>query len=183
MKQIFLALLVILSLSACNNASKTNSELTDQKIDSQNQEVVSDWLTNLYKNYKESPVTQAELDENLLIDYIADREIPVERSNTGLYYQIITPGEGELLKMGDAVKAHYKGYYLDGHVFDSSISRGKPLNFKVGQMIAGWNEGLLLLRKGAKAKLLIPSRLAYGKKGFPGFVDPNKALVFELEIL
>lgn len=134
------------------------------------------------------PQTQAERDQNLIVNYAIENVIPLERSASGLFYRILDPGEGELLKWGDYISAHYKGYFLDGQVFDSSYRRSKPIEFYIGNMIPGWNEGLQLIRPGGKILLLIPSGLAYGEKGFPdgkgGFLaPPNTVLAFEVEVL
>lgn len=137
----------------------------------------------LYVNYTADPQTQFQKDENALIDYAVDNEIDVTRTATGLYYWIEKEGIGPKFIHGQPCQAHYSGYFLDGKVFDSSYNRGKPLFFSVGQMNAAWNEALKLMNTGTKAKLLIPSKLAYGERGFPGYVPPNTPLAFDLEIL
>lgn len=137
----------------------------------------------LYENYHESPTTQAQMDENDLIDYAVDKELDVKKTASGLYYTIIKAGQGPNYAMGEPCKAHYTGYTLDGKVFDSSHKRNKPLAFKVGQMIPGWNEALTLMNTGTQAKLLIPSHLAYGSRGFGNLIGPNEPLVFDMEIV
>ena len=74
---------------------------------------------------------------------------------------------------------------LDGKVFDSSIQRGEPLEFTlgIGQVIEGWDEGLLLLNEGDKARLIIPSDLAYGSRGAGGVIPPNAVLIFDVELV
>jgi FKBP-type peptidyl-prolyl cis-trans isomerase len=83
------------------------------------------------------------------------------------------------------VSVHYTGKLLDGTVFDSSYRRNEPISFKLGknQVIAGWEEGISMLSKGAKAKLVIPSHLGYGANGAGGVIPPNATLVFELELV
>jgi FKBP-type peptidyl-prolyl cis-trans isomerase FkpA len=134
------------------------------------------------------PQGQAETDQNEIANYAIENVLPLERTASGLFYQILQPGQGELLEWGDYLRAHYRGYFLDGQVFDSSYRRNKPLEFYLGNMIAGWNEGLQLLRPGGKIRLLVPSSLAYGEQGLPdgkgGFlVPPNAVLAFEVEVL
>jgi len=137
----------------------------------------------LYVNYTAEPQNQFQKDENALIEYAVDNGLDVTRTATGLYYLIEKEGVGPKYIHGQPCKAHYSGYFLDGKVFDSSYNRGKPLFFSVGQMNAAWNEALKLMNTGTKAKLLIPSKLAYGERGFPGYVPPNTPLVFDLEVL
>lgn len=134
------------------------------------------------------PKNQAEEDQNAIVNYAIDELIPLERTRTGLLYRILEAGEGEKLQWGDYITAHYQGYFLDGRVFDDSRRRDKPLQFYIGNMIPGWNEGLQLIAPKGRIQLMVPSPLAYGEKGMPngkeGFlVPPNTPLVFEVEVL
>ena len=108
-----------------------------------------------------------------------------EKTASGLYYKITEKGNGKKPKKGDQVAVHYTGMLLDGKVFDSSLYRGQPLNFAVGigQVIEGWDEGILLLNERDKARLVIPSDLAYGSQGAGGVIPPNAALVFDVELV
>jgi len=103
---------------------------------------------------------------------------------SGLQYKVITSGDaaGVSPAPGDRVECHYVGTKLDGTVFDSSVARGTPAVFSVGQLIAGWNEALTLMKPGDKWKLFIPSELAYGKQGPPS-IGSDQILVFELELI
>ena len=137
----------------------------------------------LYKNFHSDPTTQAHKDENALIDYAIDKGLDVTRTASGLYYIVHKQGTGPAYSMGQPCKAHYTGYNLDGVVFDSSHKRNRPLAFKVGQMIPGWNEALQIFNTGTEAQLLIPSHLAYGPRGFGNDIPPNTPLVFDVQLL
>lgn len=111
--------------------------------------------------------------------------IGMQESKSGLFYTIISEGTGAKPKRGQNVSVHYKGMLLDGTVFDSSYQRGEPISFSVGvgQVIAGWDEGIQMLHEGEKAKFVIPSDLAYGSRGAGGVIPPNATLIFEVELV
>jgi len=102
---------------------------------------------------------------------------------SGLQYKILTPGTGEFPKATDQVRVHYHGTFIDGKVFDSSVDRGEPVVFGVGQVIPGWTEALQLMPVGSKWKIYLPSEIAYGERGAGGDIGPNAALIFEVELL
>ena len=101
---------------------------------------------------------------------------------SGLRYQIVTPGTGNPPKATDTVKVNYTGALIDGTVFDSSERQGKPLEFALNSVIAGWTEGLQKISKGGKIKLFVPPSLGYGDDGRPG-IPPGSVLVFDVELL
>ena len=109
----------------------------------------------------------------------------MKKTNSGLYYKITKEGTGSFPSKGDKVSVHYKGTLLDGTVFDSSYQRNQPIEFDIGlgQVIPGWDEGIMLLNKGAGARFVIPSNLAYGSRGAGGIIPPNSTLIFEVELL
>jgi FKBP-type peptidyl-prolyl cis-trans isomerase len=107
----------------------------------------------------------------------------VQKTASGLQYQIITAGDGPKPKSTDKVKVHYRGTLIDGKEFDSSYSRGEPAVFPANRVIAGWTEALQLMPVGSKWKLFIPASLAYGAEGAGAAIPPNAALVFEVELL
>jgi len=105
-------------------------------------------------------------------------------TESGLRYIVENKGDGgDKPKMGTAVTTHYTGTLLDGSKFDSSVDRGEPATFKIGQVIQGWNEALMDMTKGEKRTLIIPPELGYGERGYPGAIPPNSYLVFEVELL
>lgn len=107
----------------------------------------------------------------------------VKTTESGLQYEVITEGTGEFPKDSDTVKVHYKGTLLDGTVFDSSYDRGNPVEFPLNAVIAGWKEGLQLMKAGSKYKLYIPSKIGYGERGVSQVIPPNSTLIFEVELL
>jgi FKBP-type peptidyl-prolyl cis-trans isomerase len=108
-----------------------------------------------------------------------------EETESGLRYQIIQKGNGKKAEKGNTVSVHYKGQLADGTVFDSSYKRNQPLEFPVGvgQVIAGWDEGICLLQVGDKARLVIPRDLGYGSAGAGGVIPPDAVLVFDVELM
>lgn len=105
-------------------------------------------------------------------------------TSTGLWYVVEKEGTGAPAKAGATVRVHYKGMLVDGSTFDSSYG-GQPLEFKlgVGNVIAGWDEGIALMKVGAKYKLIIPSKLGYGPSGYPPVIPGGATLVFETELV
>ncbi len=102
---------------------------------------------------------------------------------SGLQYQVLTAGTGAKPTAADKVKCHYHGTLINGTVFDSSVERGEPAEFGVGQVIPGWVEALQLMETGAKWRLFIPSNLAYGERGAGEAIEPNSTLIFDVELL
>ena len=102
---------------------------------------------------------------------------------SGLQYKVITPGKGKSPKPSDTVTVHYKGTLIDGTEFDNSYKRGQPATFPVSGVIPGWTEALQLMKEGAKWRLFIPSKLAYGEMGKGRDIGPDAALIFEVELI
>ena len=137
---------------------------------------------NAFVNQKKDLIRAAKEKESKALDILlAD----MEKTSTGLHYKINRVGEGKNPTAGSNVSVHYRGMLIDGTVFDSSYQRNEPIHFVLGQgqVISGWDEGISLLNKGASAKLVIPSDLAYGSRGAGGLIPPNATLIFEVELV
>ncbi len=104
---------------------------------------------------------------------------------SGLEYIEKEAGTGAQAAAGKIVRVHYTGKFQDGKIFDSSIPRGEPIEFKLGtgRVIKGWDEGIALMKVGGKAQLIIPPHLAYGERGAGGVIPPNATLVFDVELV
>ena len=101
---------------------------------------------------------------------------------SGLQYEVLEQGDGASPLAADEVTVHYHGTLVDGTVFDSSVDRGEPATFPLNRVIAGWTEGVQLMKVGSKYRFFIPAELAYGPRG-QGAIGPNSTLIFEVELL
>lgn len=104
---------------------------------------------------------------------------------SGLKYVDVVIGKGASPTAGKTVKVHYTGTLENGRKFDSSLDRNEPLSFTigVGQVIKGWDEGVMTMKVGGKRKLIIPSKLGYGTRGAGGVIPPNATLLFDVELI
>ncbi|MEL0203449.1 MAG: FKBP-type peptidyl-prolyl cis-trans isomerase, partial [Halieaceae bacterium] len=107
----------------------------------------------------------------------------VQTTESGLQYVVIEPGEGDSPVAEDSVEVHYEGRLIDGTVFDSSFERGQTVTFGLTQVIAGWTEGLQLMKPGSKFKFIIPPELGYGEGGAGQMIGPNATLLFDVELI
>lgn len=127
--------------------------------------------------------SQAEIDEEKIQSWLKKNDFSAESLPSGVYYMIDEPGSDDHPKLSSFVTVHYRGSSLDGVVFESSFESGKPLKITLGQLIAGWKEGIPLIGKGGKIKLIIPSGMAYGARALSQEVGPNSVLIFDIELL
>lgn len=106
-------------------------------------------------------------------------------TDSGLKYEDLVEGDGEVAANGHNVTVHYTGWLTDGSKFDSSVDRNQPFDFALGKgmVIRGWDEGVAGMKIGGKRKLTIPPQLGYGAAGAGGVIPPNATLVFEVELL
>lgn len=102
---------------------------------------------------------------------------------SGLQYEVLQEGTGKSPKATDKVRCHYEGRLTDGTVFDSSYQRGEPADFGLNQVIAGWTEGVQLMKEGAKYRFHIPYLLGYGERGAGASIPPYATLVFDVELI
>ncbi len=135
-----------------------------------------------FEGAREKREAEAKARQKELLDQVA---AGYDETPSGLRYKILQNGDGKQATKGAMVSVHYKGQLLDGTVFDSSYKRKQPIDFAigVGQVIAGWDEGIQLLKVGDKARLVIPSDLAYGSQGAGGVIPPDATLIFDVELM
>lgn len=135
---------------------------------------------------KQASAAQLGIDDGIIQKYIEDNGIKnVTKTASGLYVVTEKAGGSEKPKAGQNVKVHYTGYLLSGKKFDSSVDRGQPFEFPIGQgrVIKGWDEGIPLFGKGGKGTLLIPSPLGYGTRGAGRDIPANSVLKFDIELI
>ena len=128
-----------------------------------------------------------EEEEVAIKEYVTENNITAEPTESGLYYIETVKGKGKKAEMGDSVRVHYTGKFLDGTVFDASVGNGKnePLSFVLGvnPMIEGFVEGVSLMNKGGKATLILPFNIAYGMSHPMSAIPPFTPLVFDVELV
>ena len=117
--------------------------------------------------------------------WIADnaKKKGVKTLKGGVQYKVMKKGNGGSPSVSDIVKVHYEGKLTSGKVFDSSLKRGEPMTFRIGEVIKGWQIALQNMKVGDKWMVYIPPNLGYGEGGSPGLIGPNEVLVFEVELL
>ena len=124
---------------------------------------------------------QANIDDSTILKFISDKNIVAQKHSSGIYYQILSSGSGNIsFTSNTTVSTKYTGRLLNGTVFDATTTQ--PISFKLGQVISGWQIGIPLIQKGGKIRLLIPSGLAYGPGG-QGPIPGNAVLDFDIELL
>lgn len=156
-------------------------------------------ITMLQEKQQAKAEQQLKEDAQAIAHYLKENNIAVQTTASGLCYAIDTPGQGAQPKQGNKVKVNYTGRLVDGKVFDTSLAdvaeqsgiynpqkTYEPIDFQVGlgQVIQGWDEGIMCLRQGTKARLFIPSTLAYGSQSMGnGLIPANAILIFDLELV
>lgn len=140
--------------------------------------VLNDFFTDLEERQQKAAKAEGEafLTEN-------KKRAGIVTTASGLQYEVLTEGTGRHPKATDTVRCHYEGTLIDGTVFDSSYRRNQPAEFELRQVIAGWTEGLQLMKEGAKYKFYLPYNLAYGEHGAGNSIPPYAALIFTVELI
>lgn len=145
------------------------------------QRILGEWQQGLQRQASETSMENKVKGKQFLADNLKnDKE--VRQTASGLQYKETVKGKGASPKATDEVLVHYTGKLLDGTVFDSSVERGEPVSFPLNGVIAGWTEGLQLMKEGGKAVFYIPSDLAYGDGG-NGPIPGGSTLIFEVELI
>lgn len=143
----------------------------------------------MQEDQEKHAAAQNGIDDKLLQEYFTKNNLKPTKTNSGLYYIIEKEGAGESPKPGQEVTVNYTGRTMDGNMFDSNTDPSKghvePFTFMLGQhqVIDGWDEGVALMKKGTKAKLFIPSSLAYGQAGRQPSIPGDAILIFDIEVL
>ena len=125
---------------------------------------------------------QAIADGKVFLENNGKRE-GVVTTKSGLQYEVLTEGTGRSPKATDKVRCHYGGRLINGEVFDSSYQRNQPADFGLNQVIAGWTEGVQLMKEGAKYRFFIPYLLGYGEQGAGSAIPPFSTLIFDVELI
>lgn len=192
------------SVSYAFGLSFANSLKYSNYIDEINIEAATDAIRDVYSGSEDTVFTQNEI-SLLLNNYVKkarDERIEtnlnesekflsnnkkrkdVQVTESGLQYRVLKEGTGQTPTYSDKVKCNYKGNLIDGKEFDSSYKRGAPTEFRINGVIKGWQEALQLMQEGAKWELFVPPDLGYGLRVRPGgLIEPNMALIFEIELL
>jgi FKBP-type peptidyl-prolyl cis-trans isomerase len=142
-------------------------------------------MEQMMKKREEENAQKRVAEAEIIKKYVADNNITVQPTESGLYVIETLKGKGPKPAAGQKVKVHYTGMLLDGTKFDSSLDRGQPFEFTLGQneVIKGWDEAIALLTKGSKARLIIPSSIGYGERGAGQVIPPFATLIFEVELI
>jgi len=125
--------------------------------------------------------SQEEKDEDIILDYLKKNKLEAQKHSSGLYYIIEDEGEGETPLTTDNIEIKYKGYLIDGTVFDQT-QNNSTVEFNLSRLILGWQYGIPLIKEGGKETLFIPSELGYGSQR-AGTIPANSVLIFEIELV
>ena len=157
-----------------------DSALTQEQM----QEVLMTYQKEQEEQFAKDMQTKATENKTAGTAFLAEnaKKEGVKQTDSGLQYKVLKEGTGKSPKATDVVEVNYEGKLIDGTVFDSSYERGEPIEFPLNQVIAGWTEGLQLMKEGGKYEFYIPSDIAYGEAGNAG-IEPNSTLIFTVELL
>lgn len=125
---------------------------------------------------------QLEIDRTLIMEFIADNNIDAIESSDGIFISVDSVGNNTMPSTTDSIEIDYRGYYLDGFIFDSSYDNGTPLKIFMSDLIQGWQLGMPSFGEGGKGTLIIPSKYGYGSSP-PGSIRRNAVLVFDVDLI
>ncbi len=132
---------------------------------------------------KKDDTNYAEVDEQLIQDYIAENNLTTQVTDEGIHYIIESEGTGTQAEFNSTVTVHYEGFLLNGNKFDSSYDGGTPATFSLNNVIAGWQLGIPLFKEGGRGTLIIPSGYAYGNTSPSSAIPQNSVLLFNIELI
>jgi cyclophilin family peptidyl-prolyl cis-trans isomerase len=175
---------VIKGMGVVNSISQ-NDEIISITINAVGEKAQKFDSVKVFDDFNKSKSERLKKEKENQLKLLKDISQGFSKTKSGLLYKFQTQNKSEKPSTGDNVSVHYKGMLLDGTVFDSSYKRNEPIEFTlgIGQVIKGWDEGVSLLGIGDKAKLIIPSELAYGEAGAGGIIPANAILIFEVELV
>ena len=174
-----------LNLDTFENGFRDGYEGNDSALtQEQMQEVLMTYQKEQEEQFAKDMQTKATENKTAGTAFLAEnaKKEGVKQTDSGLQYKVLKEGTGKSPKATDVVEVNYEGKLIDGTVFDSSYERGEPIEFPLNQVIAGWTEGLQLMKEGSKYEFYIPSDIAYGEAGNAG-IEPNSTLIFTVELL
>lgn len=149
------------------------------------QQIVNTFFADMEAKQKAAAAEAGKAAKQLGEQFLAEnaKRSGITTTKSGLQYEVLTEGTGRQPKATDTVRCHYEGRLIDGTVFDSSYKRNAPADFGLQQVIAGWTEGVQLMKEGSKFRFYIPYMLAYGEGGAGAMIPPFSALVFDVELI
>lgn len=162
--------------------NEKESELSDMEM----KQAIQKFQVKARQNAQQKKMDESEGNKKEGEEFLAENKDKegVQVTDSGLQYKVLEEGSGPSPSEGDQVRVDYEGTLIDGTVFDSSYERGEPATFPLNRVIAGWTEGLQLMKEGAKYKFFIPGDLAYGQNPPPGSsIGTDETLIFEVELL
>lgn len=139
----------------------------------------------LNKEFKQYLLKKEAEEKYILKEYISSENIKQEPTLSGIYILKLNSGKGKKAETGKTVTINFIGKYINGKIFDSSLDKGKPITFVLGDehVIPAWNEAIKTMKEGDKIKLIAPSRTAYGSEGIENYVPPFTTLIYEIKLL
>lgn len=158
---------------------------TLQIRESEAQAIVQDFFANQEKKQRAQAAEKFKANKANGEKYLEEnaKKEGVKVTPSGLQYMVLKEGTGKKPSATSEVKCHYEGMLVDGTLFDSSIQRGQAATFPLNGVIAGWTEGLQLMKEGAKYRFFIPYHLGYGEHGAGQSIPPFSALIFDVELI